>query len=369
MKFHLSLLFVLALILPLSLFAQEEQTLEFTGERLLKTTLTAVKTHTEYRTEEVEDTCSREVFDHYENVCRDIPEQSCSYQPRRTCHTIPGQCRTYQGQCRTHCHTVRGQRRCNRVCPPAQTRCEPSSQSCSTTNERVCHTTYRRECNDVARYRTEYYSCMKTVQVPYEVYDYNIEANITIEVAKLPSDISLNEKLTVKMVGEDMALSLSSENAEIVAVITKKELSDHLEDTLKTIDGHFVLEVFKKSDIANELEGIIEETKVIDRKLHLSYKLTRITQLKSLHLNIARDRFIGKDLRIFDGMIPDQLLKPTVKGDVKELIIDLNDLNTAEIKNKKHKFTLLFKFGLGEGFITELKGLKLEVSKNFTQKL
>lgn len=369
MKLHLYLSIALSFLFLQPTFASDSQSLEFTGERLLKTSLSGVKTHTEYRTEEVEDTCYREVFSHYENVCRDVPEQQCSYEPRRSCTTIPGRCSTYQGQCRTHCHVVRGQNRCNTVCPPAQTRCEPSRESCSTSNERVCRTTYRTECEDVARYRTESYACMRTVQVPYEVFDYNIEAEVSIEVAKLPTDIAINEKLNVSLNGEDIELSLTTENAELIAVIKSKNIEDKLEGDLKTLKANFVLEVYKKNAIAKELEGIVESSKVQDRKLILSYKLTKILKLESIHLNMAQNRLIGRDLRVFDGEIPKELIKPVVNGEMQELVIDLNSLETSELKNKKYHFNLNFKFGLGENFITETSGLELEIPQNFTQKI
>src|SRR5690606_17424642 len=164
--------------------------------------------------------------------------------------------------------------------------------------------------------------------------DYNIEAEVSIEVAKLPTDIAINEKLNVSLNGEDIELSLTTENAELIAVIKSKNIEDKLEGDLKTLKVNFVLEVYKKNAIAKELEGIVQSSKVQDRKLILSYKLTKILKLESIHLNMAQNRLIGRDLRVFDGEIPKELIKPVVNGEMQELVIDLNSLETSELKNK-----------------------------------
>src|SRR5690606_40868623 len=76
------LFFVVSLFLSAHSFAQNIETIPFNGQTNLVAELFGVKTHTEYRYEEHPDTCYREVFSHYDNVCHEVPEQHCSYEPR-----------------------------------------------------------------------------------------------------------------------------------------------------------------------------------------------------------------------------------------------------------------------------------------------
>lgn len=363
------ILFIATMLMSTFAIAQNLETIPFNGQSQLHSELFAVKTHTEYRYEEQPDTCYRDVFSHYENVCRDIPEQQCSYEPRRTCRTISGACRTFQGQCRTHCHDVRGQRRCNTVCPPAQTRCEPDRQECSTSNERVCRTTYRTECNQVARYRSESYSCTRTVKIPYEVFDYNIEAKVDINVSSLPENFEINEELTIELINEEVSLKLSQNNASYVAIIKNQEKHESLNDQIKNIHFQIEIEIYKEEDIKKDIEGVFEKLSYENQYLIMTLKSTHIVGLESIHLNLSQDRFLIRNKAIFNDIIPTNKIEKTELNGKQILKVHIPTLVDNKLKSKKHHFSVNFNYSLGEGFITENKDLNLLIEKSFIQKI
>ena len=360
---------IATLFLSAQVFAQNIETIPFNGQTNFVAELFGEKTHTEYRAEQQPDTCSRQVFSHYENVCHNIPQQHCSSEPRRTCRTVAGACRTFQGQCRTHCNVVRGQRRCNRVCPPPQRRCEPSRQVCSTTNERVCRTTYRQECNQEARYRTEYYSCTRTVQIPYEVFDYNIEAKVDIAVTNLPQDREINEMLSVELKGEDIELKLSQNNAPLVAVLSAIKKHEALEGQIKTIHFEVELEVYTPEEIQKDMEEVVENISYVGDQLIMTLNKTQITEFDSVHLALTQDRFLFRNRALYDKVIPQNALESLDEGEKIILKVNIPQLVNRELRSRKHYFELNFSYRLGEGLITPNQNLiRLNIKKSMTIK-
>lgn len=106
-------------------------------------TLNTVQTRTEYRNETVADTCWRTVFAGYRQVCTQDPVTSC----------WPG----------------------------------PGGRQ-------VCDTRWVTRCWQEAQYRTESYTCYKTVAVPYEVFNNYVKALINVKLPNVPAGSSLPQQ-------------------------------------------------------------------------------------------------------------------------------------------------------------------------------
>ncbi len=203
-----TLLFTLLLTLPLVSFATsgEQRTLNFDGSaEQLQVTLSGEKTHTEYRQEQVPSTCYRQVFVGYYTYCRNVPYQRCTTTPRT---------------CRQVCTGSGSDRTCRRVC---------------TGGQRVCKTYYRRVCEQRPRYRTEAYTCWETVTVPYEVFDYNTQANVTVFMGSLPCNANADEDFKVNFSGENISLKVKG-SGKLITFQADKNVEVAWENNVKVMN-------------------------------------------------------------------------------------------------------------------------------------
>ncbi|MFZ4714103.1 MAG: hypothetical protein ACOYL6_10340 [Bacteriovoracaceae bacterium] len=141
---------------------------------------------TEYRTEYYEDTCSREVFDGTYESCTQVPHETCTGAP---------------AVCRYVCHQGPDGEICKDVC--------------SSGNE-YCSTEYTQSCTTQNSYRTEYYSCTKSHEVPYQVFDHYFKAKVAIKFDIALADIKLNEVLNFSLSENNLLINASSTSKQVL---------------------------------------------------------------------------------------------------------------------------------------------------------
>lgn len=127
--------------------------------------LKATQTKTLYRDEIIDSTCYRTVQRGWELQCQMYPEVVCYDVPD---YPHPGPRPGFPGP---------------GPGPRPRMSSELSNITGFETRRRVCDTRYVQRCHNVPRYVEEAYACKKTVQIPYEVFDYNAENTVTAKLA------------------------------------------------------------------------------------------------------------------------------------------------------------------------------------------
>ncbi len=159
---------LLAIVATFAIGAQAKQIVVDGQQSQYREFLNGEVSHTEYRTEYRETTCSREVHDGYEQRCY------------------------YEGGGR-QCRTVGGGQSCG-ITP------EHGYQCTDLPGRTECYDTPGRQvCNSYPRYRTEYYTCTKPVSVPYQVKDYDVENDVTVNVERNSRLRNLQEVLDLSL--------------------------------------------------------------------------------------------------------------------------------------------------------------------------
>lgn len=176
-------------------------------------------------------------------VCVQVPHESCRPGPDTrecndvpgsyTCHTVPGEysCKTVRGD--YECHTVPGKYECNYENGPYKCETVRDPDECVTVSDpQVCKT--------VPNMVEEAYACTKTIRVPYEVKDFDVQAKVRVLLAQLPNGVKISEKLNLALVQDQFTFNLGDttgtpDNKTIW--FADKNLTENKAGNLKTIEA------------------------------------------------------------------------------------------------------------------------------------
>lgn len=320
-----------------------------------------------YRSEDVPDTCSREVFSHYENVCRQVERQSCHTVPRtchtayrQSCHAGPQQCHTENrrechtapSQCRNVCHNGPSGQICRNVCSPGGTTCHdeprrvcsPGGQVCTSVPHEVCTgggtactPYYETVCNNVARYRTETYACTRTIQIPYQELSHIVNAKVAINFRDLPQGATANENFTLAIVNDSVSLSVKASKKLLIYADKKEtvEVEGNNKNVTATIDLSFV----DLTALSASLTGI-DNIDLDQDKLTFTVGKS-IAKVNFEHkIKIVQKRMLKKDIVKLDAVLTDKDFMISELNGLKLFTLDLAKLN-IKLKDKKHKVEII----------------------------
>lgn len=304
---------VLLMFSSIYCFSQEnqkpQQTIVLEKENFLELDQWSKKTL--YRTESVESTCYEEVEDGYDTVCNDVTyyEESCHDAPStEVCTSTPSQsvCRTNPFNGEQTCAEVGGGISCHTV---------GGGRECSSTPYT------RNECSDVTRYRTQSYSCMKDVEVPYEIDFY--------ETAKV--QILIDDSSDLLKTGQLKGL---------IKIVSGQKVEMSI---LENLDGHIVTLNDQKKEVLEVETGFehsvhIIKLKVIDKKLLPTKNNAAISGLK-LDRN---DELVSFTIKNLDESQKNQVMLYISRGG-KQLVKETKNLiNKDSVKLQKLKNGDLF---------------------------
>lgn len=267
--------------------------------------LNSIATRTEYRTEEVQSTCYRQVFDGYQTVCDRFVELISPIAVRDVGpHPDPGPHPDDPG----------------RVEKPGPGHPDFPSEP-NEPREPACH--------EEATYRDEAYSCVQTVSVPYEVYDHDASANVNVKVSAVPESTSQtgNCGIQFSLSGDNLSASNTCPSYIATANITKNGAGYDK-------NYSYLINLFDAQKLLAPLSGKLTNLHIENGILIA--KTGNLTNAKnfSLKLFVKRNRFLIKDIVIIDRMltakefsyeaIDDQT--GNVKINLEKLAGDMNNL-------------------------------------------
>lgn len=264
-------LFTLALCLNVLADSGESKTFIFDGSRTSEELiLRGTETHTEYRYENYQTTCTRTVTD-YQTVCSSIPRTICRNTP--------------QGQ--------------------------------------VCSTHYVRECHQRPVYRTVYYPCTQTRTIPYEVKDYDVEANVNINVAALPG-AAHGETFKVTLNGDRLSLTATSTGSKYFVMLNKQEISSSISGSVKFIDASYSAGFVEAAPVVKALSL----TNISLKNSVLSFKMGPVAarELIGFHLQVKDAPVLGSDTTIFDRELNASEIQLSAQGEASAADVNIQKL-------------------------------------------
>ena len=86
----------------------------------------------------------------------------------------------------------------------------------------------------------EAYACTKTVQVPYQVKDIDVKANVKAIMAQLPAGVTVTEKLNLSLAEDKFGFNLGDATGKLdnkTIWFLEKTITENTVGSLKTIDA------------------------------------------------------------------------------------------------------------------------------------
>ena len=319
----------------LSAFGAESETFTFDGSETFKEVVLDSKVYrTEYRTETHQSTCYRQEIAGYQTQCHYETRQNCSYVPQ-TCHVVTtNQCTNVPPVCRPVCHNGPQGQICRDVCSGGGTQCHPVTHQECHGGYNQCTPYQYQVCRDVPVYRQVAYACTQTTQVPYQVFDHSVEANVKINFANLPEGANANEKFTVEIQEDDVVLSvLSSHN---VLIYTDKVQNVSANGASKIIDA--TIEV-KFADLAGLRNTMTEINQVSISNNVLTFALGKASNLKfKTKLEIVQKKLF-KNETLINRELAQFEVNPFNNNGQQFFAVDLAKLG-LKVKSKKYKVSI-----------------------------
>lgn len=349
--------FVLVALFCKPLFASTFKTVTYNGQASENVNLSFTTDETRYRDQIVNSTCTRQVPDGVQQICEQELRyrQECHYEPsRQDCHYTSSREECHYTPSRQECHTEGGGVVCTvengrRIC-----RNEPGHQVCRTIpGERICRTIpgeyvcqtipgrnicsqipyYENVCHNETRYRTETYSCQKTISVPYtEKINHDAQVEFIFENALGVSTANFNLEFS-----DDGVTNLKA-SANDVLILAQKESSsvEHGASDTYTTHASYRIIFLPKQRVLSPVALPAEKVELTQDQLSFiigkSFNPSQLKVTINIHakrtlfhkeVDITRT-FSGNELRMIDVQNGDIATQSTVILNLKDLGIDLS---------------------------------------------
>lgn len=232
-------------------------------------TLYTEKTRVEYRTEQREATCYRTEY-------------------RLRCRILPGPCRRVcdlRGFCRTQCL-------------PHQTVCRDFPV-------------------------TVPYSCVEDVEVAYDVFDYNVETQLTFHFSY--EEESVSENIRTSVTGDKVKLEVL-DSKEFAVLLTNKTISQSRQGDTKYQQISYDIKFTPVSKITDLIGAGIENLTLSGNHLNFHFSHSFNKNLFRVRLRLLRRKLIGRDPTIFNSELLSYQYQVDDHFDKKQISIDLKEL-------------------------------------------
>jgi hypothetical protein len=163
----------------------------------------------------------------------------------------------------------------------------------------VCHRSPQggQICQTIPEYRTTSYPCMETVRVGFEVKDYDVEANVDLNVAPITSTLAAAETFKVTLNGDMLSVSAAGSKRYFI-LMKKAEVQSQMSGSVKFVNGSYTAELVEAAPVVRALEM----TNISLQDSVLNFKIGPVAAREHIgfHLNVKKAPLLGSDTVIFD---------------------------------------------------------------------
>jgi hypothetical protein len=220
-------------------------------------------------------------------------------------------------------------------------------------------------CQTIPVYRTISYPCMETVRVGFEVKDYDVEANIDLNVVANASTQIAAETLKVSLDGDSLSVSAVGSKRFFV-VLTKSDVQPRMTGSVKMLNASYTVELVEAAPVLKSLTV----TNIAMKDSTLSYTTGVIADrdLIGLSLNVKKAPLLGSDTVLFDRELASNEVQ--LNADAANTIVNV-DLQTLGVKlqSGRHLLTGKIFFKYAGSVLNKSDFEKLEATRTLIYKL
>lgn len=153
-----------------------------------------------------------------------------------------------------------------------------------------------RVCRSVPEYRTVSYPCIQTVRVGYEVKDYDVDADVKINVIN-GSALPAGEAFNVTLNGDELSLAVVG-SKKFIAVLKKSNVQSSMSGAVKLVKGSYTAELVEAAPVLKALD--ITNISMSDSVVN--FKMGPIAELGLIgfKLNVTKAPIVGSNTVLFD---------------------------------------------------------------------
>ncbi len=171
-----------------------------------------------------------------------------------------------------------------------------------------------RSCYQQPVYRTVYYPCTITVNVPYEVKDFDVDARVIVDVTKLSTAMTPGEKFVVTLDGDNLSITTVG-SKKFLLMLTKQSNRASMNGSVKFINALYAIDLIEATPI---LKSLTMTSISIENNI-LSFDMGPVENRANIafSLNILQKK-IGSDIVLFNREL-----------DTSEIIINASNVGSA----------------------------------------
>jgi len=153
-----------------------------------------------------------------------------------------------------------------------------------------------RTCYQQPVYRQVSYPCTQSVQVPYEIKDFDVDARVIIDVANMTGVATAGEKFVVTLDGDN--LSIQTVGSKKFFLMLKKQANRAtMNGTTKFINALYAVEMIESAPVLKALTM----TNISMEDSILSFGLGRVSSRDNLGFSLTvLKKKMGSDVVLFD---------------------------------------------------------------------
>ena len=221
----------------------------------------------------------------------------------------------------------------------------------------------QRVCRTVPHYRTISYPCIQTIQVPYEVKDYDVEANVSLDVAK--TEIPAGETFKVTLDGDSIRLSAVG-SKKFFIMLNKQNVQSTMTGSLKLIDASYSASLVEAAPVLKALEM----TNISVKDSILSFKMgpVEVRDLIGFNLLVKKAPILGSDTVLFDRDLSSSEIQLNAQGAGTNADVNIQKLG-VQMTSGRHTLTARAFFKHAGSILNASQFEKTEASRTLIYKL
>lgn len=178
-----------------------------------------------------------------------------------------------------------------------------------------------RQCYQQPYYHQQAYSCMQTIQIPYEVKDYDVDARIIVDVTNLTGVATTGEKFAVTLNGDTVSISTVGSRAFFL-MLKKQDLRGNMNGSVKYIDGVYAVEMIEAAPVLKALTM----TNISLSNSVLNFDLGPVASRANIafSLDVTKKRTLASDINLFNRELSSSeiVLNATSTGSAAEVNVE-----------------------------------------------
>lgn len=228
----------------------------------------------------------------------------------------------------------------------------------------VCQNTPQgRFCQTVPYSRTVAYSCMRTVSIPYEVKDFDVVANVTLDVVK-KSELPASETFKLSLKGD--SLTLSAVGSKKFFILKKKQqVNTRQNGSVKFIEAAYTAELVEAADALSALQM----TNISLRNNVLNFSIGKLSAPEQIgfHLKVKKAPVLGSDTTIFNRELAGSEILLNAEETSTTANVDIEKLG-VKFKSGRHTLTAKAFYRHAGSLLNASQFENLEASKTLIYK-